>query len=103
MAEEQGDLFKRKRWSADTAEWRLGAYLDWQAIKSVDTCGSCGGTGHPGRGFGHFDDGDVCSRCGGSGSVHVYPKEAKPKDFPKGLIEHLNKAWIEFFSEPNNV
>ena len=83
----------------DTEDWKLGAWIDFKPTKQPTRCECtrCHGGGILGGGFKSMDDPYDCPDCLGRGTVTVYPYLAPKPEVPKELIEHLRKAFYDYF------
>ena len=84
---------------AETADWRLGAFMDWEPKYHSEECTYCSGCGEVGGGFKSLDGPMPCPKCFGTGYISVGPTTGKP-EIPTALKEHMRRAWWDFLNTP---
>ncbi len=80
----------------ETADWKLGCFLEWRPKAHSEECSYCSGKGEIGGGFKSIDGPEPCPECFGSGQKTVWPKESEKPEIPAELREHLRRAWFDF-------
>jgi hypothetical protein len=82
----------------ESEEWRLEMDIRFVFKGKGETvgCKKCGGRGEIGGGFKSFEPPERCWLCNGTGRRPLEPKTDSPL-IPMELVEHMNKAWQEFF------
>lgn len=83
------------KFTHNTEDWELKAYLDWRPKYHTVECDYCGGRGTVGGGFKDIDGERQCPTCYGRGSVDCAPATEKPQ-IPEALIEHMRRAWWDY-------
>lgn len=85
----------------DTEDWRLAAYIDWRPNKEPQNiqCTYCGGSGQIGGGFKSIDGSRDCPECFGRGHKTISEISTDKPEVPKELIEHMRKAFFEYFNK----
>lgn len=84
--------------SVETPDWKLGCFMDWRPKNHDETCPTCNGRGEVGGGFKSLDDAQPCTQCFGTRTVTRGPRTPKP-DLPPALVEHMRRAWWDFFNK----
>lgn len=94
------DTNTRPSLNVETEDWRLSCFLDWSPKSHAETCPTCLGHGEVGGGFGSLDGPEPCPQCTGTKFVTRGPRTPKP-ELPKALVEHMRRAWWDFFNKEN--
>jgi len=82
----------------ETEDWQLSCYLEWRPKNHQEKCEYCDGKGKVGGGFGYLEEAQQCDRCHGLKTVTKGPRTPRP-ELPKKLIEHMRRAWWDYFNE----
>lgn len=80
-------------------DWELHAWIDWKPKMHEEECTSCSGRGVVGGGLGDLDGPRQCTACYGRGTITKPPTSKKP-DIPKDLVEHMRRAWWDYWNKP---
>lgn len=83
----------------ETDEWKLAAFIEWRPKPMSITCPLCHGEGTIGGGFKDIDGPRDCPECWGTKVKSVAATSPKP-DVPADLIEHMRRAWWDYFNAP---
>lgn len=85
----------------DTEFWKLSvdAYFKPIPKPTQHECENCCGWGTSGGGFKSIDGSQTCTTCNGSGQVTVYPDLPEKPTIPNDFIEHMRKAYKEYFEK----
>jgi DnaJ-class molecular chaperone len=83
------------KFTHNTEDWELHAFLDWRAKKHPEDCDDCGGCGEVGGGLGDLDGARQCYNCHGSGVILKDPTTQHP-EIPPALVEHMRRAWWDY-------
>ena len=84
---------------AETADWKLGCYMEWRPKHHQEDCPACHGSGEVGGGFKDIEGARPCTNCHGTGKVTKPPSTPMP-ELPKLLVEHMRRAWFDFNNPP---
>ena len=84
---------------AETADWKLGCYMEWRPKHHQEYCPACHGSGEVGGGFKDIEGARPCTNCHGTGKVTKPPSTPMP-ELPKLLVEHMRRAWFDFNNPP---
>ena len=80
----------------ETEDWKLAAFIEWRPKPKHINCTCCNGKGTVGGHFKDLDDPQTCPECYGSGFKMVFANSKMP-EIPEELIEHMRRAWYDFF------
>jgi hypothetical protein len=85
-----------------TDDWKLDCFVEWVPKSHTENCPECSATGsHRSPRLGWVGDEDrTCNKCYGTGTITVGPRTPKP-ELPKHLLEHLRRAWFDYFNKEN--
>jgi hypothetical protein len=82
-------------------EWDLKILPFNQPYPPRINCPDCGGRGRTNMCMGSIDDPEDCYKCNKTGKIDDPSWVWKPSP-PKELVDHMRKAWIEYWNKDQN-